>query len=294
MKTITIFLTCLLSIVALTANIEQSLVGADSLRIGSRFELIIKADRDLMQAFVPDTLKSFEVIKQQKFKSDANSSGLKLEIIPLALGALSFPELTIHAADGSVFSTDRFRVHVLNTRAEGDTLLRDIKPPRHYHGEADFRIYMALIALAVLLLLFLAFRMIKPKAKITEPISEVPALPAWKQALMALAELQKSDLLERHAYAEYHYRLSVILRGYLEAVYGFSAAEMTTYEIRIFLRETQEKLKDESGIIEFLKACDMVKFAKRTPEAEEIKALVDWLQNYLIQDPQEVKDAAAL
>ena len=289
MKKIILLLLLMLSCFVLWASLEQSLAGADSLNIGSRFDFILKADSNLRQAIVPDTLSVFEVLSQEVVKDPSAPDYLKLNIMPMRIGALSFPELVIVDEEGNEFRSDRFRVHVLSVRAEGDTLLRDIKSPRRYPWEIDFRLFLLLCALAAIILIWLLIRLLRKSKTKPEVSKPMEILPNWKLALQELKELIDGDLLSSGQVIAFHYALSMILRRFLEAEYHFHAVEMTTFEIREHLHSARESISstqnsafDTNAILGFLRSCDRVKYAKHLPEMQDIQSRIDWLRDYLM------------
>jgi hypothetical protein len=65
-----------------------------------------------------------------------------------------------------------------------------------------------------------------------EIIPPVITKPAWQLALDELSALQALQLPEKQEFIVFHFRLSDIMKQYLEAELGFNAKEMTTREIR--------------------------------------------------------------
>ena len=91
----------------------------------------------------------------------------------------------------------------------------------------------------------------------------------------AYAQLQAlidDDLVEQGRVREFYYRLSDIVRGFIELRYALHAPERTTDE---FLAEMADSgalpAEDKAALGPFLEACDMVKFAKYRPAATEIE-----------------------
>lgn len=285
MKRVSLLFVLLILFSALVATLKQEVIGADSLNIGTVFELIFEAETDLLQAEIPDTLESFSIIKQDIIKTSGKKDRLKLSIMPLQLGALTFPELQIKGSEDSIYQSDRLRLHVVSVRAEADTLLRDIKAPKSYPYEPDFRILLALMLLALILLIILIIMFFKRKAAKQMDVPKVAdVIPNWKRALAELANLLQSGLLEQGQYIEFHYALSMILRAYLEAEYGFNAREMTTFEIRIYLHSIAKEQIDatqQNEILLFLRSCDQVKYAKHEPSRQDVEQRIMWLQEYL-------------
>jgi len=100
----------------------------------------------------------------------------------------------------------------------------------------------------------------------------VPApLPPHEWAFFALQRLEEDRLIEAGRVQEFYFRLSGIVREYIERRFGLMAPERTTPE---FLAEVQASA-DLSGVHkrllgEFLQAADMVKFARYEPAAAEV------------------------
>jgi len=95
----------------------------------------------------------------------------------------------------------------------------------------------------------------------------IPRLP-HEEAYDALDRLEASDLLQRAEIKQYHIRVSEIIRTYVEGRFDVFALEMTTGEVMEGLREAG--LDDDVLVAfdEFLRGCDLVKFAKHRPPPE--------------------------
>ncbi len=101
-----------------------------------------------------------------------------------------------------------------------------------------------------------------------------PILPeVW--ALRALAELEALDWdVPEHVRAGY-YRLTEIVREYIERKFGLAAPEMTTEEfLRALSRRPQALPYDAYRLREFLEACDRVKYAAVQPGVEETRGVI--------------------
>jgi hypothetical protein len=95
-------------------------------------------------------------------------------------------------------------------------------------------------------------------------------VPAHEWARRQIAALVADDFIGRGQVQEFYYRISAIVRGYIERRYAVSAPEMTTEE---FLAATAGDFRFAAGpateLQAFLTACDLVKYAKRRPAAGE-------------------------
>jgi len=289
----TLLLFCLFPVL-IWSILQQELQGADSLKVGTPFLFQITSDFAVKNVSIPDTLDDFAILDSKRDKN--NSNIWKIKIAPLKTGALSFPPIAINPVDSSVTSvyTDGFRVYVLSVLAEGDTLLRDIKPMQKYPFQLPLWVYIALLIVALILAFYLWLkRPRKPKREyIAQTETKQPVLPAWQKALKALDELIKEDLPTKGEVVLYHFRLSNILRSFLEENYHIPALEMTGNEIANILN--RYNIPSAKEIRNFLNYSDLVKFAKREPSSAEMEEKTLWLKNYLISfvgKTQEEKNA---
>lgn len=113
-----------------------------------------------------------------------------------------------------------------------------------------------------------------------EPL--IPELPPREWAEEALARLLAEDWIERGAFAEFYFRLSGIVRGYLERQFGLAAPEMTTEEFLNAAMAAQVVGRTNQRLLgEFLKACDMVKFARYKPEGLEVEESIEAARRFI-------------
>ncbi len=89
-------------------------------------------------------------------------------------------------------------------------------------------------------------------------------------ARQQIAALVADELVQKGRVQEFYYRISGIVRGYIERRFGICAPEMTTEE---FLASAAGDRRFHTGVAEqldcFLSACDLVKYACRKPRSEE-------------------------
>jgi hypothetical protein len=144
--------------------------------------------------------------------------------------------------------------------------IRDIKPPIDIPNGWEW-LWYTLAALAVLVILYIAWRLWK---KSRERVVVVPLVPAHIRAKQALE--QALALITQPK--EFCVLVSDTVRLYLEERFDFRAPERTTEE---FLRElsatnllTPEQKESLGG---FLESCDLVKFAKYEPGENELREL---------------------
>jgi len=154
-----------------------------------------------------------------------------------------------------------------NANAAEDAL-RDIKPPVEIINVWLWvivgAIAFALLAAAVALILYFALR--------KKPIIPPPPIPPHVRAKQKLQEAL--ELLAQPK--PFCILVSDTLRTYLEERFKFHAPERTTEEFLHELQATDRLLPDQKeNLSEFLKRCDLVKFARYEPRETELRGLHD-------------------
>jgi hypothetical protein len=94
--------------------------------------------------------------------------------------------------------------------------------------------------------------------------------PPDEVAYERLEKLQAMNLLKEGKIKEYYVIISEIIRKYLEARYKITVLDKTTYELYCEMRRVSVDKKHISLIKEFLEECDLVKFAKYSPDEATI------------------------
>ena len=150
--------------------------------------------------------------------------------------------------------------------AAATNALRDIKPPVEIPSGWEW-LWWTLGALALAALAFLAWRhWRKRKAR----IAFVPPVPAH---VLAKRKLQEALALISDP-KPFCTLVSDTIRLYLEERFDFRAPERTTEEFLHELQGTDLLLPDQKDSLgEFLKCCDLVKFAKYEPGEPELRGL---------------------
>ena len=106
--------------------------------------------------------------------------------------------------------------------------------------------------------------------------------PAHEIAYDRLRELVGQDLIKQGRIKEFYERISDILRHYIEHRFNLRAPERTTEEFLAELRLTDYlSVPDKNSLGEFLEHCDMVKFAKYNPTADQIQRTFDLVKDFI-------------
>jgi hypothetical protein len=108
------------------------------------------------------------------------------------------------------------------------------------------------------------------------PQPTIPALTAYEMADLELTALLREDLIDRGEVKEFFFKLSDVIRRYLENRFGLHAPKCTTEEFLARIASNApfsshcQKLLDD-----FLHRCDLVKFAEYRPIREDIQSTVE-------------------
>jgi len=154
----------------------------------------------------------------------------------------------------------------LSTAAPANGDLRDIKPPLVIPSGWALAAWIA-GAIVVATLAFFAWRYWRRRRSLVPPIPVVPAHIRARQKLE-----QALGLLGQPR--EFCILVSDTIRLYLEERFDFRAPERTTEEFLHELRETNLLLPEQKDSLgEFLKRCDLVKFARYEPGEPELRDL---------------------
>ncbi len=281
----------LFAALALTGKLNQSIQKPDSLYLGNRFYLNITSEQDLAEAVIPDTLTKFAVLAAEKMTDRNKPVGLKLTIVPLDTGEHTFPGLYIKSVKPTSDSlkTEAFTLKILEIRAAKDTTLVDIAGTQKLKGELPYWAYYAIAGLLLLALIIVIILLIrkyrkKPEQAIIKAIEPIDSRTNRERAVDALIALKTEKLPEYGEFIVYHFRLSEIMKLYLEAEYGFSANEMTTREIKLHLRKDNDiSMTEQRDVINWLEGCDKVKFAKYIPTVQACDEKLDWAMDWLLK-----------
>jgi len=94
--------------------------------------------------------------------------------------------------------------------------------------------------------------------------------------------LVNEDLVGAGKIKEFYERISDILRHYIEHRFSLRAPESTTEEFLAELANTEVlPVSEKQRLGEFLKHCDLVKFAKHNPTTQQIQETFDLVKDFI-------------
>ncbi len=179
--------------------------------------------------------------------------------------------ITVARANGEVMTlcTPRQRVVIEDPITnEVEPKVKPNPPPRSQREDWELARQLTIglaigAALGVAGAFFFRWWRRRPQVVVAPP----PRLP-WLTALDELEAIRRSKLIAENRTAEYFDRVSNCVRKYLGARYGFDGLESTTDEMRAVLKRVRPQVPGLKRISSFLEECDLVKFARATPDGE--------------------------
>ena len=177
-------------------------------------------------------------------------------------------------AEEAVVKTPEVFIEVVTTLDEDASDVRGITPTVAINKSYSRLYYIIAIVFGVLAIVGAIILLFRGKQK---EIEFVPApLPAHQIAYNELENLRALNLISEGRIKEYYYRLSNIVRHYIESRFKLMAPERTTEEFLAEMTVTDRLTGVHKELISnFLEHCDMVKFAAYGPDTREIENAFD-------------------
>ncbi len=121
-----------------------------------------------------------------------------------------------------------------------------------------------------------------------------PPIPAHEWARREIAWLIAEDLVARGRIQEFYYRVSAIVRGYIERRFGLAAPEMTTEEfLEAAAGDSRLGYIGTEPLGEFLTSCDLVKFARHEPGSRECDQVLRTASEFVERTREHAPPSAA-
>lgn len=263
---------------ALTLSPKEGLHTGDVLHVS----LVADAQSGDHVTIADQSFAPFE-IADKRARSEPGAAGrtrfiFELDFLALDPGDQALPpiELRVVTAAGVVgaVKTDARPVRVASVL--GNEPNAEPKPPTQpvVVMQDDYTVlyilYAVLGALLVALVTFLVIRWWERRDKPLPP--PPPPRPPWEIAVERLGELRrrKAQMVEQGKGVEFVDEVSDVVRAYLGGLFGFEGLETTTDEMLTLLRKKGAPLALMQEVGAYLRRCDLVKFAKVVPDADEV------------------------
>jgi hypothetical protein len=250
--------------------------------------LLVELDAEIDSGYsvllpkLSDNLTQFKILDDQDLgkKLGANNKIIAshcYRLEPLMPGDCTLPALQLafqkqgqdpNNATQDSLSTEPLAIHVTTTvAADPNQSIADIENVVEMPGQYLRWLVAAAIAAAIGLGIWIGLRFRPKKAAVVQKVYK----PAHEIAFEMLKKLSEEKLVEQGRIKEFYEKLSFCLRQYIENRFRLRAPEQTTEE---FLEELKKSdfLKPEykQELKRFLEHCDLVKFAKYSPDNDQI------------------------
>lgn len=270
-------------------ELDYKLDKPQKLFIGTPFKIhvdINSAASDSIFTTQNDTLDIFilkDLVSSENIEDDTKITSLSLTYQPFDTGEFAFPELefAVKTTKDSlhILKTREFIVNIESVITDSTETIKDIAPPIKVNLKfLDYFIPIILVIVIILIIKFI-IKYIKQIKKSESKPEIVDERPAYVIALELLNSLKNDELLKKDDFLNFYFRLSFILRLFIELNYKINSVEMTTSEIRSNL--SLDDHKEKSEILQFLNKADLIKFAKAVPSGKDSENAIAWLEQYL-------------
>jgi hypothetical protein len=286
---------------AAQGNISAALsVDRDEITVGDVIPLTLRVTHPAgWRVIVPALEKQwgkFELRNQSTPTISANGDGTEttsqtIEVARLRPGEVRTPALTLAVADdrGNLQNVEVAPVSltVQSVLVAGDTQLRDLKP------QADLitsqRTFAPVIAVAALTLM--AWGVYAIRRWRNRPV--VDKRTPRERALAALQALKAQNPQTPEAISAACVDLAGCLREYIASATPIPARDLTTSELARQLKQNDVPADWSLKVIEVLRVCDSVKFARDVVELTTIQGLIDTMDVLVKQYPMAPAQPAA-
>lgn len=218
-----------------------------------------------------------------------NPPELFFEFTPIKAGKLQIPVLVVNKQGIAAFRTELVAYEIQSAIAPDDpnpTQPNPVKPPLSFDYPWVWIALYAFIALAVLAagIYYLVRWNKKRKTKIVEmpKVVEPPkSEDVW--ALDELRKLQEKAYWKKGDFKTHYFRVSEILKTYLERRYGFPALESTAREILYHLESgTTVDLGLRAKLKNLFDSLDLIKFTDRVPNETDAVSVLEECREWVL------------
>jgi len=259
------------------------------------FEAAIAQKYDLQMPKVDKVLENFGIVDWDNLGDSLDDKNnvvrrYRYRLEPFLSGKYQIPAFTFEFYDANslgdeekkhFLSTEPIDVEVTSLLGEqrSELVIADIDDVVEMPQESSFLWVWVLIAVVAVLavvggLVYLRRKRGGELMRIFRPAHEI--------AYARLRALVKEDLIKAGKIKQFYERISDILRHYIEHRFALRAPERTTDEFLIELQYTDVLSdSDKQSVGEFLRHCDLVKFAMHAPTAEQIQHTFDLVKIFI-------------
>lgn len=261
----------------LKTSLERAEVNVGEL---AKLMLDVEAPSSMQIALSEQPLGTLELVKRDvrtEEKGDRTRTIIELSLLALEPGEVSIPALAVRAiAQNGEFehlesTPQKLKVTSLianEPNAEPKALTKPVTVIQDDYTLAWVGLGL-LGAIAVALTTLYTARYLRSRPQ--PPVPLPPPRPPWELAIERLDALarERAQLLAEERGEVFVDGVSDAVREYLGRRYGFDGLESTTGEVLAVLERLRPEKLSLSNVSILLEQCDLVKFARATPDAEQ-------------------------
>jgi hypothetical protein len=216
--------------------------------------------------FLPFILKDMTVTKSRG-KENIFKTMVVYTFTIFDTGTFTLPPFEATIGE-EVIETEPLEISVLSVLPKDgeQPALKDIVGPYR----PKIRTLMVLIILSSIIgaaaLIYFVLKIItRRKSEVIHEIEIPEGVDPYEFSIVELNQLKKAFSVHESGIRPTYTKISFILRFFIGAVYHFNAPQMTTGEIRRYIRTQDQHPVPVSKLLDILKRSDLVKFAKEQP-----------------------------
>lgn len=216
--------------------------------------------------FLPFILKDMTVTKSRG-KENIFKTMVVYTFTIFDTGTFTLPPFEATIGE-EVIETEPLEISVLSVLPKDgeQPALKDIVGPYR----PKIRPLMVLIILSSIIgaaaLIYFVLKIItRRKSEVIHEIEIPEGVDPYEFSIVELNQLKKAFSVHESGIRPTYTKISFILRFFIGAVYHFNAPQMTTGEIRRYMRTQDQHPVPVSKLVDILKRSDLVKFAKEQP-----------------------------
>ncbi len=266
-------------------SISRSILTESPLTIGDPIDVALiiyhhKGDRLVFpeneESFSPFILKDM-IVKKRRLKGNVYKTMIVYTITLFDTGDFKLKPFKVIAGD-DVLETDILDISILSVlpKSEENPDLKDIVPPLRPKIRPITVIFICSAFIGAVAVTYFTWRIFsQKKGEEMKPVSTESQINPYEYSIKELQSL-KTDLSSQFKDTKTIYsKMSFVLRFFTGRMLNFAALQMTTKEIKKFIRRDGENHFPLPRLITILKRSDMVKFAKEKPHGERIEYDID-------------------
>jgi hypothetical protein len=262
--------------------------------VGDPIQILVNIQHRADWKLVPDpplrNLGEFDVLHDSSFVDRWNEGedgkAFKRQLVLAAFrpGGFWIPSLRgqilTRSGDTLTWQSDSLAITIGSVLSQpgADTInIAGLKGP--YVAPVATWYWWALGAIALLLTALLLWLRSRRRAAVTAVV--VPSIPAWEAALQQLAKLRQDVQPQQEGGRVWYFRLSEILRRYLDGRYGWNSIDQTSTEIIRQLPEAPFDGSHRERAEEFLRVADQVRYAKQPAREGRPEVDLEWVRTFV-------------